>query len=67
MKDKIVSYRLHRHVPSFSKIWAQPNLVGILLAFQKILQYLISIHVKQETMSFLFYSKAIFNAEDECG
>lgn len=65
--DEIVSYSLHSHVSSFSKIWARSDLVGILLASQKILQYLISIHVKQETMSFSFYSKAIFNAKDECG
>lgn len=37
--------------------------MGVLLASQKILHYLISIHVKQETMSFSFYSEAISNAK----
>jgi len=56
-------YKLHTHVPLFFKVWAHPNLVGILLASQKILHYLISIHVKQETVSFSFYSEAISNAK----
>lgn len=46
--DKIVSCSLHPHVSLFSKIWAHSNLVGILLASQKILQYLISIHVNKK-------------------